>query len=143
MSVRFLLDTSVLSQLMQPRPSEAVLTWLAQQTPESLYTTTITVAEIRASLLLMPSGERQLALQQAVEAMFEQDFAGRVWTFDESATAQYASVKAVRQRLGRPISHVDAQIAAIAIVHDATLVTRHLADFAQVNGLSQLNPWMC
>jgi toxin FitB len=140
MTTRYLLDTNVLSELMRPQPDTTVLAWLGQQSPASLCTSAITVAEIEAGLALMPSGQRQRALQVAATAMFEQDFAGRLWSFDARTAHIYARVKVQRQRAGRPIGHADAQIAALALVHEATLVTRNVADFAGIQGLSVLNP---
>ena len=142
MTVRYLLDTNVLSEWMRPQPDAAVLGWVTQQSPGRLYTSAITVAEIEAGLALMPTGQRQRALQAAAEAMFEQDFAARLWAFDVSAAHMYAVVKAQRSRAGRPIGHADAQIAALALLHRATLVTRNMADFTGIAGLDVLNPWM-
>jgi len=138
----YLLDTNVLSEVMRPQPAAPVLDWLARQEPGRLHTSTITVAEIQAGLALLPDGQRQRALQQAAAALFEQDFSGRIWPFDLSAAQHYAVVKAQRQRLGRPIAHADAQIAALAMARRATLVTRNTADFDSIPGLMLLNPWV-
>jgi predicted nucleic acid-binding protein len=142
MSERYLLETNVLSEWMRPQPDSAVLTWVGQQSPDRLYTSAITVAEIEACLALMPTGQRQRALQAAAWAMFEQDFADRLWAFDVSAAHVYAVVKAQRSRAGRPIGHADAQIAALALLHRARLVTRNVADFTGIDGLGVLNTWM-
>jgi predicted nucleic acid-binding protein len=142
MSERYLLDTNVLSDWMRPQPDSAVLTWVGQQSPDRLYTSAITVAEIEAGLALMPTAQRQRALQAAAWAMFEQDFADRLWAFDVSAAHVYAVVKAQRSRAGRPIGHADAQIAALALLHRARLVTRNVADFTGIDGLGVLNTWM-
>ena len=141
MTERYLLDTNVLSEWMRPQPSHAVLDWVGQQSPDCLYTSTITVAESGAGVAMMPMGQRQRALQAAAEAMFEQDFAGRLWAFDIAAAQVFAIVKAQRSRAGRPIGHADAQIAALALLHQATLVTRNVADFTDIDGLGIFNPW--
>lgn len=142
MTERYLLDTNVLSEWMRPQPAPAVLDWVGQQSPDRLYTSAITVAEIGAGLALMPPGQRQRALQAAAGAMFEQDFAGRLWAFDVAAVHVYAMVKAQRSRAGRPIGHADAQIAALALLHQATLVTRNVAEFTGIDALSLINPWI-
>jgi predicted nucleic acid-binding protein len=142
MSERYLLETNVLSEWMRPQPDSAVLTWVGQQSPDRLHTSAITVAEIEAGLALMPTGQHQRALQAAAGAMFEQDFADRLWAFDVSAAHVYAVVKAQRSRAGRPIGHADAQIAALALLHRARLVTRNVADFTGIDGLGVLNTWM-
>jgi predicted nucleic acid-binding protein len=142
MSERYLLATNVLPDWMRPQPDSAVLTWVGQQSPDRLHTSAITVAEIEAGLALMPTGQRQRALQAAAWAMFEQDFADRLWAFDVSAAHVYAVVKAQRSRAGRPIGHADAQIAALALLHRARLVTRNVADFTGIDGLGVLYTWM-
>ena len=142
MTARYLLDTNVLSEWMRPQPDPAVLDWVGQQSPDQLYTSTITVAEIEAGLALMPTGQRQRALQAAAGAMFEQDFAGRLWAFDVAAAQVFAAVKAQRSRTGRPIAHADAQIASLALLYRATLVTRNTTDFTGIEGLGVFNPWM-
>ena len=142
MTERYLLHTNVVSEWMRPQPHPAVLEWVAQQTPDCLYTSAITVADIEAGLALMPAGQRQRALQAATRTMFAQDFAGRLWAFDVAAAHMYPVVKAQRSRAGQPIGHADAQIAALALLHQATLVTRNVADFTGIEGLDVLNPWL-
>lgn len=142
MTERYLLDTNVLSEWMRPRPNPAVLDWVGQQSPAHLYTSAITVAEIEAGLAMIPTGKRRRALQAAAGAMFEQDFAGRLWAFDVAAAHVFAVVKAQRSRAGRPIGYADAQIASLALLHRATLVTRNISDFTGIEGLGVLNPWM-
>jgi predicted nucleic acid-binding protein len=70
---------------MRPVPSAVVLRWLAAQPSSSLFTTTITEAEILYGLELLPRGKRRLALQSAVDAMFEGDFSDRILPFDSDA----------------------------------------------------------
>jgi predicted nucleic acid-binding protein len=90
----------------------------------------------------MPTGQRQRALQAAAGAMFEQDFAGRLWAFDVAAAHVFAGVKAQRSRAGRPIGHADAQITSLALLHRTALVTRNTTDFTGIDGLGVLDPWM-
>ncbi len=142
MTERYLLDTNVLSEWMRPQPAPEVLEWIGLQSSDRLYTSTITVAEIEVGLALMPTGQRQRALQAAAGAMFTEDFGNRLWVFDLAAAHVYAEVKVQRSRAGRPISHADAQIAAIALLHRATLVTRNTTDFTGIDGLGLINPWM-
>lgn len=134
------LDTNVLSELMKPSPSPEVLHWFATQSPDSIFTTAITQAEILFGIELLPKGKRRDALHAAAMAMFDQDFAGRVLPFDSAAATAYSRIAASRQKAGRPISHFDAQIAAIALCHGAALTTRNTADFEKC-GLRLVNPW--
>ncbi|GLV48845.1 ribonuclease VapC [Thermus sp. LT1-2-5] len=136
-----LLDTNVLSEFIRPQPSERVVAWLDRQSPERVWVSAISRAEMELGLALMPEGKRKRALREAIRAMFEEDFAGRCLPFDEAAAVHYGGIVAARQRKGRPISVEDAQIAAIALAHRMTLATRNVADFSGIPGLRLVNPW--
>lgn len=136
-----LLDTNVLSEFMRPQPEPKVVSWLDGQPAGEIWTSAISRAEIELGLALLPKGKRQKALLEAARAMFEEDFAGRCWPFDEAAAGHYARIVAGCMRKGRPISVEDAQIAAIALTHDAILATRNTADFTGIAGLRLVNPW--
>lgn len=101
----------------------------------------VTRAEIELGVALMPEGQRKLGLPSAARAMFAEEFAGRCLPFDEPAAICYASIVALRTRLGRPISVEDAQIAAIALAHGLMLATRNERDFELIEGLSVVSPW--
>ena len=135
-----ILDTSVLSELMRPKPSARVLAWVDAQPPRDLFITAVTEAEIFYGIQLLGKGKRREALLAAAEAMFEEDFAGRVFGFEGDAARMFAQVAARRRTLGRPISHADAQIAAIALVRNMKLATRNVADFVEC-GVEVVDPW--
>jgi predicted nucleic acid-binding protein len=135
------LDTNVLSELMKPAPSEPVVAWVASQPTQSLYTTSITEAEILHGIMLLPSGRRRRAFETAAREMFREEFAGRVLSFGSDAALPYARIAVERRRGGRPISHFDAQIAAIARSAGATLATRNVSDFEGC-GVEIVNPWV-
>lgn len=135
-----LLDTNVLSELIKPKPARRVVTWLDAQPSASLFTTSVTQAEILHGMMLLPHGRRRTAIQEAVVAMFEQDFAGRVLAFDSEAALPYALIAAARRSAGRPISHFDAQIAAIAQSRGAAVATRNVSDFEGC-GVAVIDPW--
>jgi predicted nucleic acid-binding protein len=105
-----------------------------------LYVTSITQAEILHGVMLLPGGRRRSALEAAAIEMFETEFVGRVLPFGGDAAAPYARIAVERRKAGRPISHFDAQIAAIAVVTGATLATRNLADFDRC-GVELVDPW--
>ncbi len=134
------LDTTVLSELMRSEPAASVFTWVAGQKRAELYTTSVSKAEILYGIAALPEGRRRSALAAAAEAMFAEDFEGRVLPFDEAATVHYAEIVAARRRQGRPIEAFDAQIAATVRVASAALATRDIGDFAGC-GLSLINPW--
>lgn len=133
------LDTNVVSELMRAEPALAVLTWLQQNSGDGMYTTTVTVAEIRYGIARLPEGQRRESLHQAASEIFAA-FPRQVLPFDLAAANAYADVVTVRESLGNPIDGFDAQIAAICRSHAATLATRNTKDFADT-GIALINPW--
>jgi predicted nucleic acid-binding protein len=134
------LDTNVLSELMKATPADSVMRWVALQPATSLYTTSITQAEILHGVLLLSAGKRRNAFEAAAQAMFNEDFAGRILPFGSDGAAAYARIAAARRRAGHPISHFDAQIAAIAHSAGAAVSTRNVSDFDGC-GVKVINPW--
>lgn len=135
------LDTNVVSELMAPKASPAVLAWISKQRfADTLCISAVTVGEILYGIEILPHGKRPDSLLQEAEAMFQEDFGARVLPFDDSAARLYAQVAAARRVRGRPISHSDAQIAAIARAHGAALATRNTSDFEGC-GVLLINPW--
>jgi predicted nucleic acid-binding protein len=136
-----LLDTNVVSELMKPRPEPAVLDWLDKQDEGTIFISAITRAEIELGIALLPEGKRREGLATAANAMFVEDFAGVILPFDRESAIHYAILVAHRTRIGRPITTEDAQIAAIALQHRLTLVTRNIKDFEEIINLNLINPW--
>ena len=134
------LDTNVLSELMRPVPEATVANWVATQSAASLFTTTITQAEILHGVLLLSKGRRRDAIEAAADAMFEEDFAGRILPFSSDAAHAYAEIAVARRQSGRPISQFDAQIAAIANATGAAVATRNVPDFEGC-GIKVIDPW--
>lgn len=108
-------------------------------TGDEPFTTNITQAEILHGIMLLPSSKRRAATAKAGEAMFLEDFAGRILPFNSDAAHPYARIATERRRAGRPISHFDAQIAAIAYCVRAAVATRNTADFEDC-GVRLTNP---
>ena len=134
------LDTNVLSELMKATPDEIVVRWVAGQPASALYTTSISEAEVFHGIMLLAPGKRRDAFEAAAGAMFEEDFDGRILPFESAAAHSYARIAAQRRRSGRPISHFDAQIAAIADSTSASIATRNVKDFHGC-GAKVIDPW--
>lgn len=135
-----LLDTNVLSELMRPAPSTAVLRWLQAQRHEDLYTSAITVAELRAGVAVLPEGARRRDLNQRLTDLLHRGFGTRVAGFEAATAEVYAELRAGRQRMGRPAVGLDLLIAAIAKERGWPVVTRNVVDFEGC-GLALINPW--
>lgn len=134
------LDTNVLSELMRASPDAHVLAWIAARPASTLYTTSITQAEVLHGIELLPQGRKKRGYQTAAEGMFAESLRGRVLAFGSAAARAYATIAATRRRAGRPISHFDAQIAAIAHSVMAALATRNVSDFDDC-GIKVISPW--
>jgi predicted nucleic acid-binding protein len=134
------LDTNVVSEIARPHPCQAVLDWVDAQDSDELVITAITAGEIRAGVAILPPGRRKREIGKRMESLLSETFAGYVMAFDVESSAHYAQVLAARAKMGRPISGLDAQIAAVCLQHEATLATRKTADFESI-GVELINPW--
>jgi toxin FitB len=133
-------DTNVISELMRGEPHAAVLAWVAAQPRSQLYTTYVNQAEILYGIGALPAGRRRAALAAAAEAMFAEDFAGRVLPFEARAAARYPEIVLARRQAGQPIEKFDALIAATALAAGASIATRDAGGFAGC-GLAVIDPW--
>jgi predicted nucleic acid-binding protein len=137
--MRFLLDTNIISNVTRPSPSPALLAWMADQTDDDLYISSLTVAEIRRGVLEKPAGRRRRELEawfagpEGPQALF----AGRVLAFDEKAALAWAQLMANGSARGRPRSALDTIIAAIAETNDCVVVSDNEKDF---EGVRVVNP---
>lgn len=138
----FLLDTNVISELTKPLPSPAVLNWFATTPAQQIYISSVTLCEIEFGLALMPAGKRRDALLSSTRELVRIDFEGRCLNLDANCATAYGQLAATQQQNGRACSTEDAMIAAIALTHKYTLVTRNIKDFEGIAGLRVLDPWM-
>lgn len=135
------LGTNVLSELMRPAPNPLVVDWIdSTSARDDIAITAITVAEILYGIERLPDGRRKQQLGGVAAMMFEEDFAGAIFSFDAEAAVHYAQRVAASEAAGRPASMADAQIAAICLNHGATLATRNTKDFDPF-GVALVNPW--
>jgi predicted nucleic acid-binding protein len=135
-----ILDTNVLSELMRSQPDHTVLAWAAREPLTTLFTTSISKAEILYGVELLPEGRRRTILAEAAQRMLTEAFADRILPFDAGAASYYAAIAASRRRAGRPIDVPDAQIAAIALAVGAAVATRDVDGFESC-GVTLVNPW--
>lgn len=134
------LDTNVISEPFKPQPNPAVMRWLDAQEPQTLYITTVSLAEMLAGVYKMPEGRRRADLQQLVEKKIQSVFENRILTFDLPATEVFGRINAEACAVGNPIAFADCAIAAITAAHGFTLATRNIRDF-KGTGLEIFNPW--
>jgi len=135
-----LLDTKVLSALMRSEPEAVVVEWLDAQPSESIWTTSVTVFEIRTGLELLTPSRRRRHLEAAFERVLSEDLDQRVLAFDVAAADAAGEVVARSQRAGRTVEIRDAQIAGIALARKATVTTRNIRHFRDL-GVRFVDPW--
>lgn len=138
--MRYLLDTCVLSELRRPQPDQGVLDWLGQVAEARLYLSVLTIGEIQQGIARLADSKRKSALQAWLEEALLTRFAGRVLAVDTEVTLEWGLLRGEQQRTGQAPPVVDSLLAATAIVHQLTVVTRNVRDFARFP-VRVLNPW--
>jgi predicted nucleic acid-binding protein len=136
-----LLDTNVLSALMRQEPDAGVIRWLDRQPRQSVWTTAITVFEIRFGLQILAAGKRRTSLIGSFEKLLGDVLERRVAPFDSEAAGHAADLMAIRQKEGRPGELRDTMIAGIVLASHAVLATRNVTHFTEISS-SVVNPWV-
>lgn len=133
----YLLDTNILSELRRRQPDARVLRWLEERPPVALYLSVLTLGELRKGIGVLPEGTRKRAMLDWLEVELPAFFAGRVLSIDARVADRWGGLVA---QAGRPLPAIDSLLAATALVHGLTLVTRNRRDF-QIEGLAVVDPW--
>ena len=134
------LDTNVISAFMQREVNPVVVSWLNRQPAESIWTTAITVLEVRMGLEMLAAGRRRSALELAFAKMIEDDLERRVLPFDTAAAEAAGRIAAERRRSGRSLEIRDVQIAGIATARNAAIATRNVRHFQELD-VAVIDPW--
>jgi predicted nucleic acid-binding protein len=134
-----ILDSNVVSALMNDPPEEKVVVWLNSQARTSIWTTSITVFEIRSGLEIMPAGKRRAKLSEVFERILDR-LDQRIAVFDDEAARLAANLTALRRKKGRVGELRDTMIAGIVLANRASLATRNTAHFSDISA-TVINPW--
>ena len=135
-----ILDTNVISEMIKVEPHQTVEAWLNQQAAETLFLTSVTVAELLFGFQVLPDGRRKTELARKVDAvvmLFDQ----RILTFDLAAARHYAELAVKTRTAGKGFPVPDGYIAAIAVANQFIVATRDIAPFAAA-GVKVINPWL-
>jgi toxin FitB len=135
-----ILDTNVVSELMDAEPDPIVISWLDQQAWTSLWTTSITIMEARYGLTIMSVGRRRSEREAAFARLIEENFERRVLVFDHVAAEHAALLMGARHRAGRPGELRDTMIAGIALAQRAAIATRNVRHFDDLS-VPVVDPW--
>ena len=135
-----LLDTNVISAMTHSLVDPVLKRWLDQQFEEAVWTTSVTVFEIEFGLAVMPSGRKQIELRRSWDIVRVVELKERVVSFDDAAARAAAALAGSRKRLGTTMEIRDTQIAGIALAHGATLATRNMRHFRDLD-TPVVDPW--
>lgn len=135
-----ILDTNVLSALMQQQPDPVVVGWLDAQPAETIWISSITLFEARYGLALLADGQRKSLLQQRFDELIQVDLAHRIAVLDVRAAHLSTQLAAERKTRGRPVDMRNTFIAGIALAQAATLATRNTRHFDDLS-TPVINPW--
>lgn len=133
------LDTNVVSEAMKPEPHPPVLAWLNEQVSETLYLSSVTLAELLFGIAALPTGKRKDMLTQTLDGLLEL-FRDRVLPFDTDAARRYAELAVAARAGGRGFPTPDGYIAAIAASRGFIVASRDTAPF-EAAGVAVINPW--
>jgi hypothetical protein len=135
-----ILDTNFISELMLPNPNKEVAKWLSIQNPDTIFTTSISIAEILSGLELMPSGKRKRAMKASFKVIYMSLLEDSVLNFDDESAKYYSICNQLSRQHKLNIPQPDSFIAAICLQYGAELVTRNTKDFMHF-GIVLINPW--
>ncbi len=138
---RYLLDTNALSEAPKPQPDSGFIAWLMTANDESLFTSCLSLGEIKKGIELVTGGARRKQLDGWLEKVVV-DFGGRVVDVNQEVALLWGQLMAAAQQKGKPPPVIDTLIAAQCIHNQLTLITRNVKDFKQFAGLEVLCPWV-
>ena len=137
----FLLDTNVLSELIKPKPDENVFRWVGETDESILFLSALTLGEIRKGIEILPQGRRRGRLETWLQVDLRQRFQDRILPIDDAVAVRWGAISAMAAARGKAVPIIAGLLAATALHHNLTLVTRNGSDVAGT-GVATLNPWL-
>ena len=134
-----LLDTNIVSEAMKPEPNAAVMAWLNEQASQTLYLSSVTLAELLFGISALPAGKRKTLLDRALTELLEL-FKDRTLSFDVNAARHYADLAVAARNGGRGFPTPDGYIAAIAASRGFIVASRDTSPY-KAAGVRVINPW--
>jgi predicted nucleic acid-binding protein len=138
--MKFLLDTCVISEIIQPKPSSKVIKWIKNEEENNFFISVLTVGELHKGIEKLPESKRKEELHNWVENDLKERFWNRIINIDLHVAMQWGKIQGIAEKAGKPIPAIDSLIAATGIAHHLTVVTRNTTDMKE-SGVVLLNPW--
>ncbi|MFY9680926.1 MAG: type II toxin-antitoxin system VapC family toxin [Candidatus Sulfotelmatobacter sp.] len=136
----FLLDTNCISELIRSNPEPRVMDWMRAADESLLYLSVLTLGEIRKGAAILPQSKRRTRLESWLQFDLQVRFSGRILAIDNAVADRWGWLTAEAKRKGKPLAAIDGLLAATALQHGLTVVSRNSADFAHAQ-VPVLNPW--
>jgi toxin FitB len=138
--MRYLLDTSLISELVKNKPQRSVLDWVESCEEESLFLSVLTLGELQKGVIKLPQNKKREFLQSWISNNLTERFRGRILAVDEEVAVLWGRIQGEAEKRGKPMPAIDSLIAATGLVHHLIVVTRNSSDIEQ-SGVSLFNPW--
>jgi len=138
--LRYLLDTCVISELIKPGQNKRVADWIKNKDEGSFFISVLTIGEIHKGISKLPDSRRKKSLLTWVDRDLKERFRGRILGINEAIATSWGKIQAKSERNGIPMPVIDSLIAATAIKHNLTVVTRNVKDIEN-SGCKFINPW--
>lgn len=136
----YLIDTCTISEVTKVKPQQSVVEWLSLQRNEEMFVSVITIGEVMRGVERMPASRRRTVIERWMRNEFSEQFEGRVLSIDAEVAHHWGTLRASLENRGLKQPILDSFIAATALVHDLTLVTRNVSDF-RATGVKLFDPW--
>lgn len=137
--MNFLLDTNAVSEWVKPRPNPGLIAWMESADEDRIFISVVSLAELRYGVDRMAAGRRRNRLEQWLRHQLPLRFENRILPVDTKVAEAWGRTVSQSEAAGRPIGVMDAFLSATAEIHQLTLVTRNVSDFALLKAV--LNPW--
>lgn len=139
--MNYLLDTCLISELAKSKPDEKVVDWVLSENETGFYVSVLTFGELHKGIEKLPESKKKEELRSWIEDELKNRFQNRIIGIDMRVSILWGKIQCIAEKKGNPMPAVDALIAATALAHDLTVVTRNVSDMEQ-SGVRLLNPWV-
>lgn len=138
--MKYLLDTCVVSEMIRPKPSIKVTTWIKNEDEGNLFISVLTFGELHKGIEKLDESKKKEALHNWVETDLKERFRTRILDIDLQTAMIWGKIQGMAERTGKPMPAIDSLIAATGIIHRFTVVTRNISDMKE-SGVVLFNPW--
>lgn len=138
--MNYLLDTCLISELAKSKPDKKVVDWVLSENETGFYVSVLTFGELHKGIEKLPESKKKDELRSWIEDELKNRFQNRIIDIDMRVSILWGKIQCVAEKKGKPMPAIDSLIAATALAHDLTVVTRNVSDMEQ-SGVMLLNPW--